>query len=78
MAWAGTIFPGVEVNPDVVHGKPLIAGTRMPVALVLGQLAGGASFEELEREYALTADQVHAALGHGASKALTPSESEQT
>lgn len=54
MTQPAEIYPGVVVDPQMVHGKPVIAGTRIPVALVLGQLAGGVSFEELEREYGLT------------------------
>ncbi len=65
-AGAAEIYPGVIVDPEVVHGKPVIAGTRIPVALVLGQLAGGVSFEELEREYGVTRQQAHAALGYAA------------
>ncbi|MGZ3638183.1 MAG: DUF433 domain-containing protein [Ktedonobacterales bacterium] len=64
------IFPGIVVDPEIVHGNPVIAGTRIPVALVLGQLAGGVSFEELEREYGLTIEQAQAAIGYAAH--LTP------
>ncbi len=39
MERAQQIYPGVVVDPEVVHGKPVLAGTRIPVALVLGQLA---------------------------------------
>lgn len=66
MAQAGEIFPGVVVDPEIVHGKPIIAGTRVPVALVLGQLAGGVSYEEMEREYGLKREQVLTALGYAA------------
>ena len=66
MTQSTEIFPGVVVDPAIVHGKPVIAGTRIPVALVLGQLAGGISFEELEREYGLTKEQVQAAIGYAA------------
>lgn len=66
MAKAGEIFPGVVVDPEIVHGKPVLAGTRIPVALVLGQLAGGVSFEELEREYGVTRRQAQDALGYAA------------
>ena len=34
----------------------------MPVSLVVGSLAGGMSFEEVEREYSLTRSQISAAL----------------
>ncbi len=60
------IFPGVVVDPQIMRGKPVLAGTRIPVALVLGQLAGGLSFEELEREYGVTRAQAQDALGYAA------------
>jgi len=66
MAQAGEIFLGVEVDPEIVHGKPMIAGTRIPIALVLGHLAAGVTFEELRREYALSDEQIRAALGYAA------------
>lgn len=44
------IVPAIVVDPEIVHGKPVIAGTRIPVALVLGQLSGGVSFDELRQE----------------------------
>src|SRR5258708_40251680 len=66
MGTAQQIYPGVVVDPQVVHGKPVLAGTRVPVALVLGQLAAGVDFEELEREYGVTRQQASAARGYAA------------
>jgi uncharacterized protein (DUF433 family) len=66
MAAAQQIYPGVVVDPEVVHGKPVLAGTRIPVALVLGQLAAGVDYEELEREYGVTRQEALAALGYAA------------
>ncbi len=34
----------------------------MPVALVVGSLAGGMSFEEVQREYSLSLEDIRAAL----------------
>lgn len=65
------IYPGIVVDPEVVHGKPVIAGTRIPVVLVLGQLAGGVSFDELRQEYGLTDDQIRAAIGYAAQVVST-------
>jgi hypothetical protein len=42
LTMAVEIVPGVTTDPQIAFGKPVIAGTRVPVALVLGQLAGGA------------------------------------
>lgn len=66
MASSNEIFPGIVVDPQIMHGKPVLAGTRIPVSLVLGQLAGGLSFEELEREYGVTKIQAQDALGYAA------------
>jgi uncharacterized protein (DUF433 family) len=52
----------IVLDPAVVHGKPVIRGTRLPVTVVVGSLAGGMSFEEVQREYDLTADDIRAAL----------------
>lgn len=34
----------------------------MPVALIVGSLAGGMSFEEVQREYNLSLEDIRAAL----------------
>lgn len=60
------LYPGVVSNPQVLGGKPVIKGTRVPVALILGKLAGGMSMDEVLREYHLTVDGVHAALAYAA------------
>ena len=52
----------IVIDPKMCHGKPVIRGTRMPVALVVGSLAGGMSFEEVQREYGLSLDEIRAAL----------------
>lgn len=52
----------IVIEPKLQHGKPVIRGTRVPVARVVGGLAGGMSFEEIEREYEVTADDIRAAL----------------
>ena len=52
----------IVIDPRICHGKPVIRGTRMPVSLVVGSLAGGMSFEEVEREYGLTRENIQAAL----------------
>ena len=49
-------------HPNVCHGKPVIRGTRTPVAIVVGSLAGGMSFEEVQHEYDLTTEDIREAL----------------
>lgn len=74
MPQPGEIYPGIVVDPEIVYGKPVIAGTRIPVALVLGQLAGGVECDELEREYGLGREQVRPALGYAARIASSESD----
>jgi uncharacterized protein (DUF433 family) len=52
-------------TPDVLKGKPRIKGTRIPVSLVLGYLAAGASHEEIFRELPdLTIERIMACLSY--------------
>lgn len=52
----------IVLDPAVAHGKPVIRGTRIPVTLVVGSLASGMSFEDVQREYDLTPEDIRAAL----------------
>ena len=56
------IAPRVTVEPNVAHGAPVIAGTRVPVSIVIGSLADGMSNEEVMREYQLSREDIRAAL----------------
>jgi uncharacterized protein (DUF433 family) len=38
-------------NPTVLRGKPCIAGTRIPVALILGYVAAGRLVDDVVREF---------------------------
>ena len=52
----------ISIDPSVQHGKPVIRGTRVPVARILGSLAGGITNEQIIEEYRVTADDIAAAL----------------
>jgi uncharacterized protein (DUF433 family) len=52
----------ILIDPAVCHSRPVIKGTRVPVSIVIGSLAGGMSFAELQREYDLTLQDIKAAL----------------
>lgn len=57
----------IEINPEVMRGKPVVRGTRVPVELLLRKLSEGASFEELLNAYPrLTADDIRACLVYAA------------
>ncbi len=60
----------ITVNPAVLHGKACIRGTRVPVAVVLANLADGLSASEIIRSYpSLTAEGIQAALAYAADLA---------
>ena len=52
----------IIVNRRIRFGKPIIEGTRITVDEVLGALAGGMTYEEIEEEYGLTKEGILAAL----------------
>jgi uncharacterized protein (DUF433 family) len=50
-------------NPNVLMGKPVVAGTRISVELILEKLAAGESAEQiLEAHQRLTMEDIHDAL----------------
>ena len=59
---------GIEINPKIMFGKPVIAGTRIPVYLILDLLADGITRKEIIQDYypSLTEEDVNAALKYGA------------
>ena len=52
----------IVIDPAICHGKPVLAGTRVPVSIIVGSLAAGMTTEEIQREYDVTHDQIKAAL----------------
>ena len=54
--------PRIEVNPDVMFGKPVIKGTRLTVQLVVEEVRAGMSAAEvLEAHPRLTVEDIKAA-----------------
>jgi uncharacterized protein (DUF433 family) len=41
----------IEIDPEVMVGKPVIRGTRLTVAHILGLLAAGWTTEQITTEY---------------------------
>lgn len=61
---AREVFPGITVDADTLHGRPVIAETRVPVEVVVGELAGGSSYDDIMADYHLSREQILAALGY--------------
>ena len=65
-AWSTRII----TDPQVCHGKPCIAGTRVLVSVVLDNLAEGLTAEAIAAEYPpVTVADVRAALAYAAALA---------
>lgn len=59
----------IEVNPEILLGKPVIAGTRIPVYLILNLLASGYTVERIIEAYpGLTQEDIAAALSYAAQR----------
>jgi uncharacterized protein (DUF433 family) len=62
-----TVTERIEINPNVMMGKPVIRGTRIPVELLLRKLADGATETDLLDAYPrLTREDIRAGLGYAA------------
>ena len=67
------IAPRISVEEKVRFGKPVITGTRVPVDLILGKLAGGMTCEEVMVGYEITREDILAPLDY-AAKTLASEE----
>jgi uncharacterized protein (DUF433 family) len=57
----------ISIDPQICFGKPCIKGTRIWVSLLLDQLAGGTTIDELLTEYPqLAREDLLAAIAYGA------------
>ncbi|MBI4479016.1 MAG: DUF433 domain-containing protein [Acidobacteria bacterium] len=60
----------ISIDPAIAHGKACIRGTRIPVAVVLANLAQGTTPEELIRSYpSLSLPAIQASLAYAADLA---------
>ena len=57
----------IEINPNVMLGKPVIRGTRIPVELIVRKLSEGATDSDLLNPYPrLAIEDIRAALAYAA------------
>ena len=60
----------ISADPQVMHGAVCFRGTRIPVSVVLDNLAAGESAEAVLVEYpTLQAQHIRAAIGYAAELA---------
>lgn len=53
---------GVEMNPEILSGASVFAGTRVLVRGIAEMLADGAGYEELYEDYGLSRERIEAAM----------------
>jgi len=57
----------IDIDPEIMAGKPVIRGTRIPVELILRKLGAGMSVEAILADHPrLTADDIRAAQAFAA------------
>lgn len=61
------MFDRITFDPQILGGRACIRGMRIPVSLIVGQLAHGASFDEILADYPdLERDDIRQALSYPA------------
>jgi uncharacterized protein (DUF433 family) len=52
----------IIVDPNICHGKACIAGTRIPVSVILDNLSSGSTYDEIINAHpSLTIEDIRAA-----------------
>ena len=65
--------PLVESDPDKHHGALVFTGTRLPVSIVFGRLAKGASIQEIIQWYGgITREQIQEVVNFVAASLEVP------
>lgn len=58
----------IESNPDILYGKPVIKGTRIPVDLLLEKMSNGQNFQEILQSFPdLNENDLYACLAYATS-----------
>ncbi len=60
-------FDRITFDPQILSGRATIRGMRIPVSVIVGQIAHGATFEEVLTGYPdLEREDIQQALGYAA------------
>lgn len=55
----------IIIDPTILAGHPVIAGTRVPVSVILNYLSHGATFKHIQKDYPeLTTQDIKAAVSY--------------
>jgi uncharacterized protein (DUF433 family) len=64
---SATIFERITFDPRILGGRATIRGMRIPVSVIVGQIAHGASHDEVLADYPdLEAEDIRQALVYAA------------
>lgn len=62
------VAPRIVADPAIRRGRPVIRGSRVPVEVVVGQVAAGETIESIADDYGITREDVLAALAYAAKR----------
>jgi uncharacterized protein (DUF433 family) len=61
------VFNRITFDPKIMGGRACIRGMRIPVSVIVGQIAHGAPFEEIPEGYPdLEKEDIQQAIGYAA------------
>ena len=61
-------FQRIVCDKDIMHGQPIIKGTRIPVSLIFDYLADGYSVKDILDQFPyLTPEDINEALRYGSN-----------
>ena len=59
------MFDRITFDPEIMGGRACVRGMRIPVSVIVGQIAHGASFEEILDGYPdLEREDIRQAIAH--------------
>ena len=65
-----SLLKRITVDPNICHGKACIASTRIMVSVILDNLAGGKSYDDIIKNYpSLSVEDIKAALAYASELA---------
>ena len=58
----------IIIDSMICHGKPVVKGTRTPVTIILDALAAGDTFEMIQADYDITAEDIRACIAFASTE----------
>lgn len=63
-----SLIKRIEINPEIMLGKPVVKGTRLPAEIIVEKIAYGLTVEEILEQYPfLHKNDISAALLYASS-----------